>query len=227
MPQSWHERVHGHRSQERHRTAPRAGYAQELKRGMSGFSNFAVSFTIISILSGCFTLFGYGMTREVPRASAYGWLLVGFFVTFVGLAMAEVCSSYPTAAASTTGPRSWRRSGARLVLVHGVVQPARSGGDHGRYRLRPDRVRLRVHDESRFNVEVTRRSWSSPTRPVLAVHGLLNTFGVRLVALFNNVSVWWTSLACSSSSGSAPSSRIPRALSTIFNFSSTPRAGTR
>ena len=37
------------------------GYAQELKRGMSGFSNFAVSFTIISILSGCLTLFGFGM----------------------------------------------------------------------------------------------------------------------------------------------------------------------
>ena len=34
------------------------GYAQELRRRMSGFSNFAVSFTIISILSGCLTLYG-------------------------------------------------------------------------------------------------------------------------------------------------------------------------
>ncbi len=32
------------------------GYAQELPRRMSGFSNFAVSFTNISILSGCLTL---------------------------------------------------------------------------------------------------------------------------------------------------------------------------
>ena len=32
-----------------------------------------------------------------PASSAYGWLLVGIMVTFVGLAMAEVCSSYPTA----------------------------------------------------------------------------------------------------------------------------------
>ena len=73
------------------------GYAQELKRGMSGFSNFAVSFTIISILSGCLTLFGFGMVIGGPASSAYGWPLVGLMVTFVGLAMAEVCSSYPTA----------------------------------------------------------------------------------------------------------------------------------
>src|SRR6187200_2621975 len=73
------------------------GYAQELKRGMGGFSNFAVSFTIISILSGCLTLFGYGMFVGGPASSAYGWPLVGLFVTFVALAMAEVCSSFPTA----------------------------------------------------------------------------------------------------------------------------------
>src|SRR6476661_5972551 len=73
------------------------GYAQELKRGMGAFSNFAVSFTIISILSGCLTLFGFGMSIGGPISSTYGWLLVGVMVTFVGLAMAEVCSSYPTA----------------------------------------------------------------------------------------------------------------------------------
>src|ERR1041385_6701979 len=73
------------------------GYAQELKRGMGAFSNFAVSFTIISILSGCLTLFGFGMYTGGPASSAYGWPLVGILVTFVSLAMAEICSSYPTA----------------------------------------------------------------------------------------------------------------------------------
>ena len=29
------------------------GYKQELKRKWSGFSNFAISFSIISILAGC------------------------------------------------------------------------------------------------------------------------------------------------------------------------------
>src|SRR5437588_12686839 len=73
------------------------GYAQELLRKMGGFSNFAVSFTIISILSGCLTLYAYGMNTGGPVIMNIGWPLVGIMVTLVGLAMAEVCSSYPTA----------------------------------------------------------------------------------------------------------------------------------
>src|SRR2546428_10896499 len=75
----------------------RMGYAQELRRRMSTFSNFAVSFTIISILSGCLTLYAYGMNTGGPVVMNIGWPLVGVMVTLVGLAMAEVCSSYPTA----------------------------------------------------------------------------------------------------------------------------------
>ena len=74
------------------------GYAQELKRGMSGFSNFAVSFTIISILSGCLTLFGFGMAhRRADQLDVWLARWSGVMVTFVALAMGEVCSSYPTA----------------------------------------------------------------------------------------------------------------------------------
>ena len=72
------------------------GYARSSSAGW-GRSIFAVSFTIISILSGCLTLFGYGMFVGGPAPSAYGWPLVGILVTFVALAMAEICSSYPTA----------------------------------------------------------------------------------------------------------------------------------
>src|SRR5256886_7601715 len=78
-------------------TLHRMGYAQELLRRMSGFSNFAVSFTIISILSGCLTLFYFGMANGGPAVITIGWPLVGIMVIPVGLAMAEVCSSYPTA----------------------------------------------------------------------------------------------------------------------------------
>ena len=73
------------------------GYAQELRRGMKTFSNFAVSFTIISILSGCLTLFGFAMNTGGPAIMTLGWLFVGFFVLIVALGMAEVASSYPTA----------------------------------------------------------------------------------------------------------------------------------
>ena len=73
------------------------GYAQELRRRMSGFSNFAVSFTIISILSGCLTLYGFGMLTGGPAVIVWGWPFVGIMTLFVGLSMAEVCSSFPTA----------------------------------------------------------------------------------------------------------------------------------
>jgi hypothetical protein len=48
------------------RTLHALGYAQELRRGMSGFSNFAISFTIISILSGRLTLYGTGINYSGP-----------------------------------------------------------------------------------------------------------------------------------------------------------------
>src|SRR6201992_2636906 len=71
------------------------GYAQELRRHMSGFSNFAVSFTIISILSGCLTLYGYGMNTRGPGLIIWCWPVVGMPTLRVGLAMAEVCSRFP------------------------------------------------------------------------------------------------------------------------------------
>ena len=74
------------------------GYKQELHRGMSGFSNFAVSFSIISVLAGCITSYCIAMNARRPgrdhdRLAArrrHGQLCVA-------LAMAEVCSVYPTA----------------------------------------------------------------------------------------------------------------------------------
>ena len=46
------------------------GYKQELSRSWSGFSNFAISFSIISILAGCFTTFGQGWNGGGPAATA-------------------------------------------------------------------------------------------------------------------------------------------------------------
>ena len=167
------------------------GYAQELLRRMSTFSNFAVSFTIISILSGCLTLYGYGMNTGGPVVMTIGWPLVGIMVTLVGLAMAEVCSSYPTAgglyywAAKLGGKNSaaWSWFTGWFNLLGQVAVTA--GIDFG----------LAFFATALFNL-----TFNYPTDPpwviliyaiVLFLHGLLNTFGVRLVALLNDVSVWW------------------------------------
>src|ERR1700737_5088752 len=78
-------------------TLHRLGFAQELRRRMSGFSNFAVSFTIISILSGCLTAYGVAMANGGPIDMNIGWPVVGIMVLIVGLPMAQICSAYPTA----------------------------------------------------------------------------------------------------------------------------------
>src|SRR5437763_8588561 len=73
------------------------GYAQELKRGMGWFSNFAVSFTIISILTGGITTFYLPLLAGGPKAVTFSWIIVGAFTLMVGMSMAEICSAYPTA----------------------------------------------------------------------------------------------------------------------------------
>ncbi len=168
------------------------GYAQELARKMGAFSNFAVSFTIISILSGCLTLFGFGMVVGGPASAAYGWPLVGLMVTFVALAMAEVCSGYPTAgglyywsaklAPGKSGPAwSWFTGWFNLMGQFAIT----AGIDFGLAAF----ISAFLHIA--FNIEVTRLILIGCYTGVLAAHGILNTFGVRLVALLNDISVWW------------------------------------
>jgi amino acid permease (GABA permease) len=167
------------------------GYAQELLRRMSGFSNFAISFTIISILSGALTLYFYGMNTGGPIVMSIGWPLVGLFVTLVGLSMAEIASAFPTAGglyywsaklAKTNGPAwSWFTGWFNLLGQVGIT----AGIDFG----------LAFFATAFLNLV-----FGYPADPfhtiivyavVLLIHGLLNTFGIRLVALLNDISVWW------------------------------------
>jgi amino acid transporter len=170
------------------------GYAQELRRGMRTFSNFAVSFTIISILSGCLTLFGFAMNVGGPAVMTLGWLFVGFFVTLVALGMAEVASSYPTAGglyywAAKLAPESGR-SAAKWSWFVGwfnlVGQVAVTAGiDFGLALFTTAFLNLA------FGVTVTPTVTIAVYGVMLVLHGLLNTFGIRLVTILNDVSVWW------------------------------------
>src|SRR3984885_12095474 len=73
------------------------GYKQELNRGWSGFSNCAISLTIICILSGCFTTYGQAWNNGGPIAISIGWPVISILVLLVGLSMAELASKFPTA----------------------------------------------------------------------------------------------------------------------------------
>ena len=73
------------------------GYAQELNRSWSGFQNFAISFTIISVLAGCFTTYYQGWNNGGPVAISWGWPIISAFILIISFCMAELASSYPTA----------------------------------------------------------------------------------------------------------------------------------
>ena len=158
------------------------GYAQELDRSMSKFSNFAVSFTIISILSGCLTLYGYGLLHGGPPVMLWGWLLVGVLVLFAGMSLGEICSAFPTAGglyywAAKLAPGN---SAPDLVLVHRLVQPARPGRRHRRHQLRLRLLHLGVpvHPDRRARRGSSRTPRSSSSPSCSVIQGLLNTFSV-------------------------------------------------
>ena len=101
-----------HNALEDEQELSRLGYAQELFRTMEGFSNFALSFSIISILTGAVTLYGHGLTMGGPAEMAFGWPLVTFFTLAVSMSMAELASALPTSGAmyhwsSRLGGKSW------------------------------------------------------------------------------------------------------------------------
>jgi amino acid permease (GABA permease) len=172
-------------------TLHRLGYAQELRRRMTGFSNFAVSFTIISILSGCLTLYGYGMNTGGPAIIVWGWPIVGIFTLLVGLSMAEVCSSFPTAG----GLYYWsaklaKRNGAAASWFTGwfnfLGQVAITAGiDFGAAFFINAFLSLEWGVSTAHGVTILIFAC------VLLLHGMLNQFGIKLVALLNDISVWW------------------------------------
>jgi amino acid transporter len=174
------------------------GYKQELKRGWSSFANFAISFTIISVLAGPFTTFSQAWNNGGPIAISIGWPVISLLVLMVGFSMAELASAYPTAG----GIYYWayRLGGVRwawftgwfnllgLVAIVASVDYACAtfmNATFGLYSLNfilnfgttvPQDILY--HTFALFVV-------------ILLLHVLLNVFSSPLVSLFNRVSVWW------------------------------------
>jgi amino acid transporter len=164
------------------RDLSRFGYAQELFRTMGGFSNFAVSFSIISILTGAVMLYGYGLEMGGPRQMTLGWPVATLFTLALAASMAELCSAYPTSggmyhwAAALGGP-AWGWFVACLNII-GLIA-AQAGINYG----------CAQFVLPFLGIPATPRNVFSMFAFTLVVHGLLNHRGVRLVAFLNNASV--------------------------------------
>src|SRR4029078_5383121 len=73
------------------------GYAQELQRSMSRFSNFAISFSIICIRAGGINSFAQATSSIGGAGAGIGWIVGCAVSGFFALAMAQIASAYPTA----------------------------------------------------------------------------------------------------------------------------------
>ncbi len=167
------------------------GYKQELNRSWSGFSNFAISFSIISILAGCFTTFGQGFNNGGPIAISWGWPIVAALILVIGLTMSELVSAYPTSggiywwASKMGGPKAgffagWLNLIGLVAVTASVAYGCATFID----------LTLSTFSESYAGgYSLTRVFWIF--LGILALASVLNIFSGHLMAVMNNVSVWW------------------------------------
>ncbi|MDQ2838231.1 MAG: amino acid permease [Actinomycetota bacterium] len=167
------------------------GYKQELNRSWSGFSNFAISFSIISILAGCFTSFGLGWNNGGPAAIAWGWPIISAFILVIGLCMSELVSAFPTSggiywwASKLGGPKAgyytgWLNLIGLLAIDASVAYGCATFTD--------------------YTLSAFSTSWASHYSlnrvfllfvVILFLAALVNIFSSHLLAVLNNISVWW------------------------------------
>jgi amino acid transporter len=167
------------------------GYAQDLKRSWSSFSNFAISFSIISILAGCFTNFGAGFNNGGPISISWSWPILSVFILIIGFTMSELVSSYPTSggiywwASKLGGPAAGFYTGW-LNLVGLIAVTA--GVSYGCATF----IDLTISTLSKDYA-----AGYSLTRvfmiflAVLVFIAVINIFSGHLMAVMNNISVWW------------------------------------
>jgi amino acid transporter len=181
------------------------GYKQELKRGWSGFSNFAISFSIISVLAGCFTTYGQALKNGGPVAISIAWPLISVMILMVAFSMSELASAMPTAGgiyywASKLGGAGWGWFTGWFNLI-GLVAVVASV-DYvcaeflmnllGLYNLHfifnfPKAAGLTGSANVHYSAHVVFALFAL----ILLLHGLINVFSSHLVSIFNGVSVWW------------------------------------
>jgi amino acid transporter len=173
------------------------GYAQELFRAMGGFRNFAISFTIISILAGCLTSYTIAFEHGGPIAVTWGWLLVGLMSTIIALSMAEIASAYPTAGglyywASKLGSPGWGWATGWFNLIGQIAVTAAIG-----YGLA---VFGQVLFDYWFNYSQHMNDWfgasfNTSTYIVYALFltgaVLINVLHIRYTSGLNMISAWW------------------------------------
>ncbi len=171
------------------------GYKQELNRSWSSFSNFAISFSIISILAGCFTTFAQAWNNGGPVAISLGWPLISAFILIIGFCMAELASAYPTSggiywwASRLGGPRAGYYTGwLNLIGLLAVVASVAYGAATFLNILIDSFSDAYASSFLGGDYLLQQFFWFLV---IMVAVTLVNIFSGHLLALINNVSVWW------------------------------------
>lgn len=181
------------------RDLERLGYAQQLFREMGGFSNFAISFSIISILTGAVLLYGYGLRFAGPLVNSVGWPLVSVLTLAVAMSMAEIASAYPTAGglyfwAWRLGGRGWAWVTAWLNMIGQVTITAGINVAASIYLIGATTRILGLPSDVRVPFFGSATNWYFQLFVMIVIlipQIAVNLWGIRLTARLNDISVWW------------------------------------
>ncbi|MEU3501258.1 amino acid permease [Streptomyces hundungensis] len=168
------------------------GYPRKLTRRFHAFDNFAISFTIINIISGIFSAFGFGMGAGGPRILIFGWIGVSVMVLFVGAAMGEIASAYPTSGALyfSAGKLAKRHRGAWSWYTGWLNFVGQVGGTAATNYAAATFIQAFITMQWP-SYEGTPQQTVGIATAILLVQALANTYTVQLVAVVNRISVWW------------------------------------
>ena len=182
-------------NQDDERRLAELGYKQELSRSWSAFSNFAISFSIISILAGCFTTYGQAWNNGGPIAISIGWPLISTFILIIGFCMSELASAYPTSggiywwASKLGGPKAGYYTGW-LNLI-GLVAVVASVGYGAAIFLNTTLDAIFPGYLAHFmGGDYIKQQFIVFLLIIVAVT-IINIFSSHLLAVINNISVWW------------------------------------
>ncbi len=175
------------------------GYAQQLFREMGGFSNFAISFSIISVLTGAVLLYGYGLKFAGPIINSVGWPIASVFTLCVAASMAELASAYPTAGglyfwAFRLGGRGWAWLTAWLNMIGQVTILAGVNIAAATYLVGAATRIFDIPADTQLPVFGSLTNWWFYVAIMIVItipQIFINIFGIRLTALLNQVSVYW------------------------------------
>jgi amino acid transporter len=173
------------------------GYKQQLTRAWSGFSNFAISFSIISVLAGCFTTYAVGWNNGGPIAISIGWVFVSIVILIIGLSLAELVAKYPTSggiywfSGKLGGPAwAWFTGWFNIIGLIAVVASV-DYACAGFMNTALAAYKVNIFGMNFADTEHILAETFVLFVLILALTATVNIFRTSLLARINNVSVWW------------------------------------